>query len=146
MKEKVISFFGHRYDWKSLGIQTKLYEIFEQLINKGYTIFYDGDSGSFDKKCRDIVIKLKTKYPYIKLIKILKYYHYNNNNKLSEFYDDSIYPDIENCHYKKIITYRNRWMVEHSDIIVSHIEETYKSGAYNTIKYALKINKPIIFI
>ena len=35
---------------------------------KGYTIFYDGGKGYFDQLSSSIVIRLKTKYPQIKII------------------------------------------------------------------------------
>jgi len=60
-------------------------------------------------------------------------------------YDGSIYPDIEETHYKQKITKRNERIVDNCDILVCHIEETYKSGAYRTLKYAQKQNKPIIY-
>lgn len=44
------------------------------------------------------------------------------------------------------ITKRNEWIIDNCDLLVCHIQETYKSGAYNTIKYAQKQNKAIIYI
>ena len=147
MQEKIVAFAGHRYAWHSVGIEEKLYQTIEELINKGYTIFYDGGYGAFDKKCVDTILKLRQKYPHIKLIKIFAYYHHDKNKfTLPDYYNDSIYPDIENCHFKQVITKRNEWIVDHCDILVCHIEETYKSGAYNTVKYARKVNKPIIYL
>ena len=43
LKEKVVAFAGHRYEWHCIGVE-------EKLICKGYTIFYDGGYGAFDKK------------------------------------------------------------------------------------------------
>ena len=81
------------------------------------------------------------------LIKILAYYHHEKDKyELQTCYDGSIYPDLEEYHYKQIITKRNEWIVDNCDILVCHIENTFRSGAYNTVKYARKINKPIIYI
>ena len=147
MSEKIVAFAGHRYDWHCIGVEEKLKQTIEELINKGYTTFYDGACGAFDRKCLDAVLELKHKYPHIKVIKILKYYHHEKEKyEISSCYDGSEYPDLEELHYKQIITKRNEWIVNHCDILVCHIEETYKSGAYNTVKYARKINKPIIYI
>lgn len=147
MSEKIVAFAGHRYDWHCIGVEEKLKQTIEELINKGYTTFYDGACGAFDRKCLDAVLELKHKYPHIKVIKILKYYHHEKEKyEISSCYDGSEYPDLEELHYKQIITKRNEWIVDNSDILVCHIEETYKSGAYNTVKYARKINKPIIYI
>lgn len=147
MSEKIVAFAGHRYEWHCIGVEEKLLKTIEELINKGYTTFYDGACGAFDKKCLHAVLELKHKYPNIKLIRILSYYHHEKEKyELPDYYDGSIYPDLESLHYKQVITKRNEWIVDNSDILVCHIEEIYKSGAYNTVKYARKINKPIIYI
>ena len=71
MKEKVVCFAGHRYDWQNIGIEDKLEETIIGLIEKGYKTFYDGGKGYFDQLSSSIVIKLKTKYPQIKIFKVL---------------------------------------------------------------------------
>lgn len=147
MQEKIVCFAGHRFDWHCIGVEDKLLQTIEELINKGYSVFYDGGYGAFDKKCAETVIQLKNKYPHIKLIRILSYYHHEKEKyDLPSCYDGSEYPDLEELHYKQIIVKRNEWMIDHCDILVCHIENTYKSGAYKTVKYAQKINKPIIYI
>ena len=146
-KEKIVAFAGHRYEWHSIGVEDKLPSILEDLIAKGYTIFYDGGYGAFDKKCANAVFNLKKKYPQIKIYKILTYYHHDKEKyEISSTYDGSIYPDIEVVHFKQKIIKLNEWIVDQCDILVCHIEETYKSGAYKTLKYAQKQNKPIINI
>ena len=73
MQDKIVAFAGHRYDWHCIGVEEKLLKTIEELIIKGYTSFYDGNYGAFDKKCANTVIQLKHKYPHIKLIRILIY-------------------------------------------------------------------------
>lgn len=146
-KDLIVCFAGHRYDWQVLGIEDKLKQVIEDLITKGYTTFYDGGKGAFDKMSARIVIELKHKFPYIKIFRILTYYHHDKEKwELPQCYDGSIYPDIEKYHPKQRITKRNEWIVDNSDILVCHVYETYKSGAYTTVKYAQKTNKPIIYI
>ena len=147
MKEKVVCFAGHRYDWQNIGIEDKLEETIIGLIEKGYTTFYDGGKGYFDQLSSSIVIRLKTKYPQIKIIRVLTYYHHDKEKwELPSCFDGSVLPEIEHYHPKLRITKRNEWIVDNSDILVCHIHETYKSGAYRTLKYAQKVNKPIIYI
>ena len=146
-REKVVAFAGHRYEWHCIGVEDKLSQVLEELIQKGYTIFYDGNYGAFDKKCASAVLQLKHKYPHIKLIRILTYYHHERDKyELPSYYDGSILPEIEELHYKQKIVKRNEWIIDNCDILVCHIEETYKSGAYRTLKYAQKQHKPIIYI
>ena len=147
MKEKVVCFSGHRDDFRNIGIEEPLRKNIIELIEKGYTTFYDGGKGYFDKLSASIVIKLKQKYSYIKIIKILAYYnHDKEKGYISSDYDGTILPELEDCHPKQRITKRNEWIVQHSDVLVCHIQNTYKSGAYKTLKFARKINKPIIYI
>lgn len=143
MKNLKVCFAGHRYEWMNIGIEKKLYCSIEQLILNGYNIFYNGDKGFFDKMCADIVRTFKHKYPQIKLIKILA--SYKRNEDLSSF-DGSILPEIEMYYPKRKIYERNKWMVDNSDVLVCHVVDTYKSGAYYTLKYARKCNKKIIMI
>ena len=146
MQEKIVAFAGHRFEWHCKGVEEKIIPTLEELIHKGYTIFYDGGYGAFDKICSHVVLELKHKYPQIKLIKILAYYHHEKEKyELAPCYNGSIYPDLEECHYKQAITKRNEWIIENCDIIVCHIEYNFNSGADNTVKYARKINKPIIY-
>ena len=99
-KEKVVAFAGHRYEWHCIGVEDKLPQVLEELIQKGYTIFYDGNYGAFDKKCVSAVLQLKHKYPHIKLIRILTYYHHEKDKyELPSCYDGSILPEIEELHY-----------------------------------------------
>lgn len=147
MKEKIVCFAGHRHEWRCICVEDKLKEVLEELIAKGYTTFYDGNYGAFDKLCLSTVLELKHKYPQIKVIRILTYYHHDKEKwELPSCFDGSILPEIEECHYKQKITKRNEWIIDHSDILVCHITETYRSGAYNTLKYAKKTNKPIIYV
>ncbi len=39
MKEKIVCFAGHRYDFQNIGIKDKLKEEIVKLINKGYATF-----------------------------------------------------------------------------------------------------------
>lgn len=147
MKEKICCFAGHRNDWHCLGIEEKLLKTIEDLILKGYSVFYDGGYGAFDIKCANIVLELRDKYPHIKLFRILTYYHHNKEKyELPYCYNGSIFPDIEEIYPKQKISKRNEWIVDNSDILVCHIEFNFKSGAYNMVKYAKKKNKTIIYV
>ena len=109
-RNKVVAFAGHRYEWQSIGVEEKLLQVLEELINKGYTIFYDGNYGAFDNKCRNAVLKLKNKYPHIKLVLILTYYHHDKEKyTIPSYYDETILPELEDLHYKQKITKRNEW-------------------------------------
>ncbi len=145
LNDKIVCFAGHRESWHCLNIQKKLYSTLENLILQGYYIFYHGAHGDFDKLCLEILSLLKDVYPHLKIYKILTHYAYTKSkNELPKIYEDSILPELESVYYKAKITKRNEWIIEHSDILISHIEHTINSGAYNMYKYAQKLNKTII--
>ncbi|MEG9430492.1 MAG: hypothetical protein VZQ61_06195 [Christensenellaceae bacterium] len=146
-QEKSVCFAGHRNQWQISCSEETLTETIEKLINDGYTVFYDGGMGYFDYMCRNAVTKLKQKYDNVKLIKVLTYYHYKNeNNFLPNCFDETIYPSIEEYYFKQKIIKRNEWIIDNCDVLVCNITETYKSGAYRTVKYAQKKKKQIIYI
>ena len=146
-KEKIVGFAGHRYQWYNIGVKDPLRQTIENLLNKNYTTFYCGDKGYFDELVAEILIELKKKNPQIKIYKILADYHHENEKwELPSCYEGSIYPDLETCHFKAKITKRNQWIVDNIDILVCHIRETYRSGAAKMVKYAQKVNKPIIYL
>ena len=104
----IVAFAGHRYEWQSIGVEEKLLQVLEELINKDYTIFYDGNYGAFDNKCKNAVLKLKNTYSHIKLVLILTNYHHGKEKyPIPSYYDDTILPELEDLHYKQKITKRN---------------------------------------
>ena len=34
-RNKVVAFAGHRYEWQSIGVEEKLLQVLEDLINRG---------------------------------------------------------------------------------------------------------------
>ncbi len=50
-------------------------------------------------------------------------------------------------HYSKMsFIERDEWMVDNSDLLIGIWDGTKNGGTYTTIKYAKKVNKPILFI
>lgn len=147
MNDKIVAFAGHRYDWQNIGIDKKLKEIIICLIEKGYKVFFDGGKGFFDKLTSSIILELKKQYKDIKLYRVLANYQSDSKKlNLPIGYDGIYMPEVEQFHPKARIKKRNEWIVDQCDILVCHIFETYKSGAYTMLKYAQKKNKHIINI
>ena len=144
-KMKTCCGFGHRMILAD--IDDCLYKEIIKAIEAGYELFYTGSMGEFDALFSTIVRRAKTKYPQIKLVCVKPYFTNDlNTNKeyYSTFYDDIIIPSqIIGVHYKAAIKARNRWIVDHSDLIFSYIIRNY-GGAANTIKYAYNCGKRVI--
>ncbi len=136
---KICTFAGHSNSWQLNCDINSLCFIIEESIIKGFTIFYVGNRGDFDKMVFNVLDILKEKYPHIKIYEVLTYYNYKHDNISRE----TIYLSTEKVFYKNAVTRRNQIMVEESDLLICCVK--YKSGgAYNTYKYALKLNKDVI--
>ena len=139
MHEKICAFCGHR-DVFEADIEERVKNKIAGLIENDFTTFYSGGMGEFDKICERIVRRFKRKNDNIKLCLILPYMKNDINNNRGYYdalYDEIIVPDLENVHYKRAITERNRWIVKNSDMLLSYVFRDY-GGAWAMLKYAEK--------
>lgn len=144
LKEKTCCFTGHRSlpkDKLSL-ISSRLEETIIKYIDEGYRYFGSGGALGFDTLAAETIIKLKERYPYIKLILVLpcisqargwresdikKY----NNIKLQA--DKVVYISKEyttDCMFR-----RNQHLVNCSSLCICYLNKTYGGTAY-TVNYA----------
>ena len=145
MKMTACCGFGHRDVLEK--IDDAVYAAVLKAAERGCDIFYTGAMGEFDSLFSSAVRKVKNTYPKIKLICVKPYFTNDlniNGEDYSALYDDVIIPDdLADIHPKAAIKYRNRWMIDHSDIILIYTKRTY-GGAYEARKYAERIGKKIV--
>ena len=139
--------FGHRDVLEK--IDDAVYAAVLKAAERGCDIFYTGAMGEFDSLFSSAVRKVKKTYPKIKLI-CVKSYFTNDLNTNGEYYaalyDDVFIPDeLADIHPKAAIKYRNRWLIDHSDIVLIYTKRTY-GGAYEARKYAERIGKEVVYI
>ena len=139
--------FGHRDVLEK--IDDAVYAAVLKAAEQDCDIFYTGAMGEFDSLFSSAVRKVKKTYPKIKLI-CVKSYFTNDLNTNGEYYaalyDDVIIPDeLAYIHPKAAIKYRNRWMIDHSDIVLIYTKRTY-GGAYEARRYAERIGKEVVYI
>ena len=147
MKMRACCGFGHRDVLEK--IDDAVYAAVLKAAEQGCDIFYTGAMGEFDSLFSSAVRKVKKTYPKIKLI-CVKSYFTNDLNTNGEYYaalyDDVFIPDdLADIHPKAAIKYRNRWIIDHSDIILVYTKRTY-GGAYEARKYAERIGKEVVYI
>ena len=147
MKMTACCGFGHRDVLEK--IDDAVYAAVLKAAERGCDIFYTGAMGEFDSLFSSAVRKVKKTYPKIKLI-CVKSYFTNDLNTNGEYYaalyDDVFIPDeLAYIHPKAAIKYRNRWMIDHSDIVLIYTKRTY-GGAYEARKYAERIGKEVVYI
>lgn len=134
------TFFGHADAPKE--IETMLISTLTDLIeNKNVNIFYVGNNGNFDRMVQNVLFDLSKKYK-INCYIVLAYLP----NKQTEYKLETLLPNgIELQLLKFSISYRNKWMIEKSDYIVTYVTRTF-GGAYQFKTSAEKKGKKVINI
>lgn len=126
----------------------------ESLIKKGVYKFYTGCALGVDLWAGEAVLSLKQTYPDIELHSIIpfkgqeanwaekqKVRYYNLLNK-----SDNI-KVLNECYRKDCFLDRNRYLVDHADILLAVYDRDPKSsGTGYTVNYASAIGKTIILI
>ena len=135
-----VTFCGHGDEIYDEKLRKRLYDILEELINKGANEFLLGGYGAFDLLAAHTVKSLKEKYPHINSVFVCAYIDRGYDLNL---YDCSEYPPIENVPKRFAIVKRNEWMIRQSDVLVAYVRYDW-GGAAKTLKYAIKKQKHII--
>ena len=145
-----VAFFGHRYIDNLLKVEELLEEQMRKLINeKEYVDFLVGHNGEFDQCVSSALLRVRKNYrdDNSSLVLILPYptaEYVSNQNYYEDYYSDiEISYAASKAHPKSAIQIRNREMVDRADLVICYIEHN-AGGAYKTVKYASKQNKPII--
>ena len=138
------TFAGHR-TVLSGGMDKRIHSALALILEKHHDIcFYCGGMGEFDMLCAREARRLKRDNPdrNILIHLVLPYMMQKIQSAQKapfELYDEIIVPDdADIIHYKQAITQRNRWMVNRSQYLISHVVR--HGGAWNTMKYAEKKN------
>ena len=138
----ISTFFGHR-DSQS-DIEERIRKAIRDLIEYNRVEkFYVGNQGNFDKMVFNILKDFKKVYPNIKFYVVLAYIPFKD---IQIYCDNSIIPDgIEAVPPKYAINYRNKWMIDNADIVVSYVTREF-GGAAKFTKYAERKKKRIVKI
>ena len=121
------TFFGHRDCLDT--IKPNLRAVLMDLIaNHNVDMFYVGHQGQFDAIVRNVLRDLKAEYPSINYAVVLAYMP----GKESEYddYSDTMLPEgIEMVHPRYAISWRNNWMLQQSDYVVTYITHSWGGAA-----------------
>lgn len=134
------TFFGHRDTPKEIepALRSALIDLIE---NKNATVFYVGNHGNFDAMVHCQLEELSKIYP-IKYYVVLAYMPSKND----EPDEHSILPEgIESVPRRFAINYRNKWMLNKSDIVVTYVTRNF-GGAAQFMNMATISTKVVINI
>lgn len=124
----IATFCGHSRISQSAEVEKWLYTVTQRLIEQGITTFYLGGYGAFDSLAASVLRKQKKRYPQIELVLVLAYLKTRQD---ISYYDSTVYPPLEAVPRRFAISYRNRWMVESTDVIVAYVLHDWGGSCHN---------------
>ena len=152
LKNKTVCFSGHRKlnSAEAEFVYNTLLRVIEELIKAGYIYYGSGGALGFDTVAAYAVLKLKEKYPYIKLILVLPC---RNQTAFWQRKDQKSYESLkkradkivytENLYCNGCMQKRNRHLVENSSVLVCYLKKSSGGTAY-TLRYAKEKGLKII--
>ena len=122
----VCTFFGHKDTPKEIEptLRSTLIDLIE---NKNVNVFYVGNNGNFDTMVRRQLEDLSQTYPII--YSVVLAYLPTEKNKYDNL-TNTIYPEgIESVPKRFAISWRNKWMIQQSDIVVTYVTHNFGGAA-----------------
>ena len=140
MKNHTATFFGHK-DTPKETEPTLRATLINLIENHNAVDFYVGNNGNFDIMVRHVLEEFSVIYP-IQYFVVLAYLpvQKDENQKLK----NTILPEgIETVPKRFAISYRNKWMIDHSDIVVTYVIHNF-GGASQFKELAERKGKRLI--
>lgn len=137
----VCTFFGHRDAPKEIEpiLRSTLINLIE---NQNTTVFYVGNQGNFDNMVGKTLKTLKEQNYTIQYYTVLANLEQNEQKTNNIF--PSLFPEGLECVPRKFaISWRNRWMIEHADTVVTYVTRPF-GGAAQFKEMALKKDKKVV--
>ena len=161
---KKCSFTGHRPSSFAFGYSEyhsgffKLYSnldsVIEKLCSDGYDTFYSGMAEGVDLWAADILLQKKKTNKKIRLVAVIPFEGHINSvreqykkryEEILRYADEIIY--TSKSYSKSCYRIRNEYLVDKADLLVAvYYESEPKSGTGQTVRYAQKNNKEVLFI
>lgn len=154
---EAVAFTGHRPEKLPWGTDEnspaavlykfRLREALEYMIGRGYNTFLSGAARGFDTMAAEIVLSLREVYPWVKLIVVLpcadqaKKWSDEDQARWENILLNSDHVEIlqqsftRSCMFK-----RNRYLVDHSSVILACFNGDQHSGTAMTVNYAHQKN------
>jgi len=129
-------------DARCVEFRFRLREALEYLIGQGYTDFMSGGALGFDQMAARIVLSLREKYPWIRLIMVIpfdgqadKWSREQRRRWLEIIEASDKVIRISHSYDKGVFFQRNHYMVENADLILVAFDGQ-PGGTAGTVAYA----------
>ena len=140
MEKKACTFFGHRDSPETIKPKIRA-AVIDLIENHGVTMFYVGNQGNFDRMVRSVLKEVTTAYPGVGYAVVLAYMP--STKKRADDFSDTLLPDgIEKVPKRFAIPWRNKWMIEHADYVLTYVTRPY-GGSAKFKGIAVKMGKRI---
>lgn len=140
----VCCFFGHKN--VNSNLTECLLPILNELITEGVDSFLVGNQGSFDSIVLHTLRLLKEKHPHITYHIMLAYMPGAKQEYSSYDPMETLYPEgLESVHPRFAISWRNKWMIQEADVVVTYITHSW-GGAAQFAELAERKKKRVINI
>lgn len=117
---KTCFFIGHREAGE--GLLPRLTEEVERCAAGGVTDFVVGQYGGFDHLAARAVKAVKRCRPEVTLTLLLPYHPADRRTPVPEDFDGTFYPPgMETVPKRLAIVRANRYMAEHSDVLIAYV-------------------------
>lgn len=107
-----------------------------KCYSKEVTAFYVGSRGRFDSLAASAVKQVKQQHPDIKLYLLLAYHPGERAINLTDGFDGSYYPPLENVPRPYAIVRSNQYMIDNSDYLICYVKHI--GNTRNLLEYAQK--------
>lgn len=129
-------------DARCVEFRFRLREALEYLIGQGYTDFMSGGALGFDQMAARIVLSLREKYPWIRLIMVIpfdgqadKWSQEQRERWLSIIEASDKVIHISHSYDKGVFFKRNHYLVENADLLLAAFDGR-PGGTAGTVAYA----------
>ena len=149
------AFTGHRwYDSsRKHSVRKKIEECVREAYKNGITNFISGMAIGFDLLAAEVVLSLRHEFPAITLTAVLPFREqasrFNELNKCRYYKclsqaDDMVI--LSNDYTAKCYLERDRFMVEHSSLLIACYDGRNRGGTFWTVNFAARTGKNVINI
>ena len=118
---KICFLFGHRDAAES--ILALLEEAIEAHCRAyGVGTFVVGHYGGFDRLARVALLRVKKRYPEIRLYMLIPYHPADRPIETPEGFDGTYYPPLESVPKRYAIVRANQYMVRQTDYVICYVQ------------------------
>ncbi len=150
--QNTLCFTGHRSIplRDQMGLRKKLDQVIVKAISDGFRSFLYGGALGFDTMAAEAVLRLQKSHPEIRLILVAPCKGQASRwSRPDQIRYEAIAAGaaqriaLSDQYYPGCMLTRNRFMVDHASLCVCYLS-LMKGGTWQTVRYALEMNLPII--